>query len=427
MSPGSPSTPTLLRPDPQPPHDDIPPAPPPPPAALWTEPGTAAFRRTSLALFLAGFSSFSLIYAVQPLLPNLAAEFHLSPSESSLVLSVTTGFLAFAILCAGALSESVGRRGLMFISMAGAALLHLGCAITPDWHMMLVLRALEGFVLGGVPAVAMAYLAEEIHPRALGSAMGLYVGGTGLGAMLGRVGIGVLTEFTSWRVALGTLGLIDLISALGFFLLLPASRNFVRKPRAALAHHCDAWLKHVRSPGLPLLFVMGFLGLGVFVSTFNYMTFRLVAAPYNFSHAQISAIFTVLLFGVVSSSVAGWMADRFGRGSVLVAGVLIMVAGMLLSLLPSLAGVIGGVVAVTIGFFIAHSVASGWVGLMAVGNKGYASSLYLLAYYLGSSTMGSAGGWFWAEGGWPMVAGFNSVLLAIALVISCRLWRIDRC
>jgi len=396
------------------------------PVIVGAEPGAAAFRRISVALFLAGFSTFSLIYAVQPLLPNLAAEFHVSATESALALSATTGLLAFAILCASALSEAVGRRGLMFASMTGAAALHLGSAVAPDWHTMLALRALEGLVLGGVPAVAMTYLAEEIHPKALGSAMGLYVGGTAFGAMMGRVSMGLLTEVTSWRVAFEILGLLDLVVALGFILLLPASRNFRRKQHVTLAYHAQAWLGHLRRPGLPALFLTGFLVLGVFVATFNYLTFRLSAAPYGFSPSQISVLFTAFLFGVVASPIAGRMADRFSRGTVLGVGVLIMLGGMALSLLPTLSGLIAGVIAVTIGFFIAHAVASGWVGRLAATHKGHAASLYLLSYYLGSSTMGLAAGWAWAAGGWGAVAGFNGALLLVALAAAWRLRRLER-
>ena len=391
------------------------------PAVLWIDRGTPSYWRACAALFLAGFSTFSLLYAVQPLLPNFTTEFGVNASGASLSLSLTTGFLAFSILCAGAFSESVGRRGLMFASMFGGACLHIGAALAPTWSVFLVLRALEGFVLGGVPAVAMAYLAEEIHPRALGSTMGLYVGGTAFGGMMGRLGIGALTEVASWRVALGALGVLDLIAAIGFVLLLPSSRNFVRQSGVNGRYHAKAWLGHLRNPHMPLLFAIGFLVLGVFVATFNYLTFRLSAAPYNLSPTQISLIFVVFLFGVVSSSTAGRLADRFGRGPVLVAGVSIMMIGIALTLLHSIIGMIAGVIGVTIGFFVAHSVASGWVGRVANGAKGHAASLYLLAYYLGSSCLGSTGGWFWSTGGWPAVAGFNAVLLLLAMAVALRL------
>lgn len=388
--------------------------------------GTPAYRRISIALFLAGFSTFSLIYSVQPLLPNLVDTFGVTPSQSSLALSLSTGCLAFAILCAGALGERFSRRRLMCASMIAAALLQIACALTPSWHLLLALRALEGLALGGVPAIAMAYLAEEIHPRSLGAAMGIYVGGTGVGGMMGRVGMGVVTEFTSWRVALGVLGLIGLLAAIGFVRLLPASRNFVPQRGMSFAQHRKAWLGHLTTRGMPLLFLIGFLTLGVQVAMFNYLTFRLSGAPYNLSEGQISAMFVVFLFGVAASTLAGSLADRHGRGPVLIIGVLTIALGVALTMVSNLPVIVAGVVAVTVGFFITHTVASGWVGRMAVGSKGHASSLYLLAYYVGSSVLGTLGGLFWSAGQWPAVAGFAAVLLVIALGGALRLAWIER-
>src|SRR5258708_27612034 len=81
-----------------------------------------AMARISLALFMAGFATFSLIYSAQPLLPEFTAEFGVDPATSSLALSLTTGCLAVSILCVGALSETWGRRGLMFASICGAGI-----------------------------------------------------------------------------------------------------------------------------------------------------------------------------------------------------------------------------------------------------------------------------------------------------------------
>ena len=320
----------------------------------WTERGSQAYRRVSLALFLAGFATFSLLYCVQPLLPAFARDFRVSPEESSLALSLTTGFLAIAILCASAVSEVVGRRGLMFASLVGAAILNMADAVAPGWQTLLIARALEGFVLGGVPAVAMAYLAEEIHPRGLGLSMGLYIGGNAFGGMFGRVIIGALTQFASWRVALGAMGLLDLMAAIGFFVLLPVSRNFVRQPRFKPEYHMAAWYGHLRPGPLPLLFLIGCLLQGAFTTVYNYAGFRLTGAPYNLSDTEISLIFLVYLFGMVSSGVAGALSDRHGRGPVLIAGIAIAGIGVGLTLLQPVTAIICGVALLTIGFFIGH-------------------------------------------------------------------------
>ncbi|MDR5762778.1 MFS transporter [Caballeronia sp. LZ035] len=386
-------------------------------------PSSSAYRRIALALFLAGFSTFSLLYCVQPLLPAFAREFGIGAAASSLSLSLSTGFLAVSILCAGALSERVGRRGLMFASMTSAALFNLLAASASSWDLMLVWRALEGFTLGGVPAVAMAYLAEEIAPEGLGFSMGLYVGGTAFGGMIGRIGMSALEQYFSWRTAMSTIGVVDLLAALAFVMLLPPSRRFVKRTDLTLRHHLRLWQAQLLHTRLPFVFAIGFLVMGAFVTVYNYAGFRLIAPPFNLDSTQCGLIFGAYLFGMVSSSSAGALADKLGRAPVLISGVVVLAAGLALTLSTSLVAVIVGIVLVTIGFFITHSVASGWVGRLAGSAKGHAASLYLLAYYAGSSVLGSIGGAFWQHGAWPAVAAYVAVLLVLCLCVALRVIR----
>lgn len=384
-------------------------------------PATRAYWSVSVALFLAGFSTFSLLYCVQPLLPIFAQQFHVGAAQSSLVLSLTTAFLALSIILVGALSENWGRRELMFISMLLAAGLNVAVAFVPGWHSLLVIRAAEGFVLGGVPAVAMAYLAEEIDASGLGLSMGIYVGGTAFGGMVGRVGMSYLYEQFSWQTAIITIGVIDLFAAVGFFMLLPPSRRFVRRKSFDLIFHLDAWRQHVLNTRLPWVFLMGFVVMGVFVTIYNYAGFRLMQRPYALSQTQIGLIFTAYIFGIAASSLAGGLADKLGRRQVLFYGLSISVIGLLLTLLTPLWLIVLGIIFVTVGFFMTHSVASGWVGLLAQGNKGHASALYLLAYYLGSSVLGSAGGTVWQCYSWNGVVLFCVILLVVGFAAACAL------
>jgi YNFM family putative membrane transporter len=379
--------------------------------------GTAEFRRMRLALFLGGFSTFSLLYCVQPLLPEFVATFHVSPAESALALSLSTGMLAVAIMAAATFSQALGRRGLMFASMGLAALLNLAAALAPSWPLLLLARALEGLVLGGVPAVAMAYVGEEMEPRDLGSAMGLYVAGTAFGGMMGRVGMGVLTEFGSWRWAMGVIALLDLAAAVAFISLLPRSRHFVQQKGFNPRLHLLAWGENLRNPDLVRLFAIGFTATAMFVTVFNYAGFRLRAWPYHLTQTGSSLIFLVYGFGIVASPFAGRLADRHGRRLPLLAGFTTMAGGVALTLCRPLPLLVLGVALVTAGFFATHSVASGGVGRLAGVAKGHATSLYMLFYYLGASLVGLAGGWFWQHGGWMGVAALASgVAFAGALV-----------
>ncbi len=388
--------------------------------------GSAAYQRIVLALFCSGFATFSLLYCVQPLLPAFAHEFNIGAASASLALSLSTGLLALSILLAGMVSERYGRKELMFASLATAACCNLLAGVAPTWHLILAARALEGLALGGVPAVAMAYLAEEIDARGLGFAMGLYVGGNAFGGMMGRVSMSMLAESYGWRSAMLVIGALDLVLAIAFVMLLPKSRNFVRNGTLRLRDHLALWQRHLSHARLPLTFGIAALNMGIFVTSYNYAGFRLMSPPFSLSATVTGLIFSAYLFGMVSSSWAGALADRYGRAPLVGTGIGISCAGLFLTCTSWLPLVITGIVLLTIGFFTTHSAASSWVGRMAKEGKGHAASLYLLAYYLGGSVLGSAGGWFWEHSGWNAVAAFMLLQVVTAAWLARRLWQQGR-
>jgi len=388
-------------------------------------------NRISLALFLAGFATFSLLYAAQPVLPDLVRTFQIQPATSSLALSLATGSLAVAIVMAGAWSEGRDRKRLMLASIVLAALLNLLAAWLPSWPGVLVARTLSGLALGGVPAVAMAHLADELPPDALGRSMGLYVAGTAFGGMSGRMGVSLLSDGWGWRVGLSGVALVALLAAVAFAWLLPAARPPAGRSagseptpdRMGWSAHIQAWRTHWHTPGIAGLVGIAFLGMGSFVTVYNYIGFHLMAAPYHLSAATLSLVFLAYVFGIGSSSLAGTLQQRWGRGPVMGTGLALCLLGLLLSLSTPLALVVAGVVVLTFGFFLAHAVASGWVGSKARAFKGHAASLYLLAYYIGSSVMGSLGGLAWQAGQWTGVAAFTAALLVLALLCARHVMR----
>jgi YNFM family putative membrane transporter len=270
----------------------------------------------------------------------------------------------------------------------------------------------------------MAYLAEEVAPSDLGFAMGLYIGGSAFGGMAGRVMAGLVADHTDWRIAMVVVGALGIAAAVLFVSSLPVSRHFTPRRGGGWQAAREGIATPLAVVNLLSLFALGFLLMGGFVTIYNYAGFRLLAPPYSLSQSVISAIFTVYVVGIFASALFGRLADRYGRGAMLCVGVGTMLLGTLLSLASPLALVVAGVVLATFGFFAAHSVASGWVGQLARGYKAQAASLYLLAYYLGSSVLGSVGGKCWELGGWDGVAGMISALLVLGLALALRLYAV---
>jgi YNFM family putative membrane transporter len=379
--------------------------------------GTPEFRRTNLALFSAGFATFALLYCVQPLMPVFARDFGVSAARSSLSLSLTTGILAPAMIFAGAISESRGRKPMMVASLLASSVLMILSAFARSWNVFLLTRALAGLAFAGLPAISMAYLSEEVDPGSIGLAMGLAIGGNGLGGMVGRLVTAYITDVLSWRWAVGAIGALGVVATGIFWRTLPPSRHFVPRPLRAGALARTFW-EQLRNSRLAPLFAIGFLLMGAFVTTYNYATYHLLQPPYSLSQTAAGLIFTVYLLGIVASAWVGARADRVGRERMLLLMVVLMLAGVGLTLLRPLPFVVAGVAVVTVGFFGGHSVASSWIGLRAHTAKAQASALYLFFYYMGSSVAGAVGGLFWDAAGWRGVAGYVTALLLVALAMA---------
>lgn len=386
------------------------------PSADLIHRGTPEFRRINLALFSAGFATFALLYCVQPLMPVFARDFNVSAAQSSLSLSLTTGLLAPAMIVAGALSESRGRKSMMVASLGASALLTIFSGLAPHWGLFLATRALAGITFAGLPAISMAYLSEEVHPGSIGLAMGLAIGGNGLGGMIGRLITSFITDLLSWRYALGAIGLLGLVATVIFWRTLPSSRHFVARPPRIGALLRTFW-EQLHDTKLIGLYAVGFLLMGSFVTTYNYVSYHLLDAPYHLSQSAVGLIFIVYLVGIFASAWIGGRADRVGRAKMLLSMAGLMLIGVGLTLFRPLVLVIAGIATITFGFFGGHSVASSWVGLRAQHAKAQAAALYLFFYYVGSSVAGAVGGVFWGAWRWIGVTGFVATMLIAALTI----------
>ena len=391
-------------------------------SSVYIEAGSGEFWSANVALFAAAFSTFALLYCVQPLLPELARAFRISPTESSLALSIPTAGLGIGLLFGGSLAEVLGRKSVMCASLIASATLTILAAVAPGWPLFLVARALAGIALSGLPAVAMAYVSEEFHPGASGLAMGLYIGGTGIGGMTGRLIAGFLADAFSWRRALGGIGGIALCLSVLFLALLPRSRHFIAH-EPSVPELLTTAKGHLHDGGLIRLYVMGFVLMGSNVSLFNYIAFRLVDPPYRLTQSEVGLIYLVYVFGVASSPWAGHLAGRRGSRAVLWVLVVVMLAGVIITLADPLWLVIAGFSVISFGFFGAHTVASAWIGRRAGTGKALAASLYLFFYYAGASILGTATGKAWSSEGWVGVAASIILVLAAGSLISVRMRR----
>jgi predicted MFS family arabinose efflux permease len=372
------------------------------------------YRRVLAALLCGGIATFAQLYSPQGILPEVASTLRITPDQSALLISAATIGLAAGVLPWSWLADRIGRLRAMNCSLIAATLLGFAVAFSPTFGGILALRVAEGFALGGLPALAIAYLQEEIEPRHAAIAAGTYVAGTTVGGLLGRIVAAPVAAWLGWRWGIGTVVALATVATICFLLMAPRPRGFrPEAPRHSLARLVGA---HLRSPAMLALYAQAFLLMGGFVTIYNYLAFRLSAPPFDLAPTITALLFLAYLAGTWSSRRAGGVASGRGRLPVLLVSIAVMVAGVLLTLVPAVVPILIGLVVLTIGFFGAHSVASGWTAAQATVGRAQATSLYTLFYYLGSSVIGWAGGVVYLHAGWTATA---LAVAALALVAGC--------
>ncbi len=385
--------------------------------------GTPAFRRVAVAMLAGGVATFGLLYCPQALLPALSRAYAITPAQASLTVSVTTLALGCAMLVSAVISDRVGRKNVMIVSLLAAAVLGLGCALAPSFETLVVMRGLEGFALGGFPAIALSYAIEEIDSSSLGLITGMMVGGNGLGGMTGRLTTAFFAGEGAWRIGLGLVSVVAMLAALLLWRLLPPSRHFVMR-RRALGQTFTAYRNVLGDVGLGMLNVAGFMFLGANMTMYNYLAYRLEAAPF-FLSAQIAGwVYLMYVIGPFGSMFFGLLSDRLGRRGVTWMAALSMLVGALLTLAPSLPLTFAGVALLTFSFFGVASVLNAWVGIRGGDDRAHASSVYMCFYYAGGAVIGTLAGLIFHASGWTAVILVDALCILVGLTLSLIMIRV---
>lgn len=381
-----------------------------------------AWWRATLALCLGSMLVFINLYAPQPLLPDLRESYQVSTLVIGLVMSLTTLTLAASLLFYGPLSDAIGRGSIMRLSLLCAALVTLLLGWVSNIDGLLALRAIQGLVLGGLPAVAIAWMGDEFDPAAIAPAVGLYIAANTLGGIGGRVLGGSIGDWQGPDVAFIAIGILSLMGVVVFWKLLPKATAFCPR-RFRLSRATASLAGHLHNPLLMGAYLVSGLNFLVFINQYSYMTFRMAEAPFDLDARWLGLLFLTYLGGTLGSSLSARVASRLSATGNMIVGILIMMIGTAITLFPVLGLIVLGLTVSAFGFFLCHATASGWVGRQATRDRGSASALYLVFYYLGASLgpLWMEPFWLWAR--WPGIALGSWLMMLITLSLAIWLRR----
>lgn len=379
----------------------------------YIQANTPIYWRTIFIIFLGSMAAFGAEYCVQPLIPVIAKEFALAPASASLAVSAGLFGMALAMLFIAVIGPRLNRKKITAASLFLAAAVTIIIGLSSNFHLILILRFLQGVILAAFPSLMIAYINEEFEPSSVGSVLGIYIGANAIGGLAGRLIVSIMADFFSWRTGLILIGLLYLIIAVAVGLFLPKSHH---KKTAAAFKISQIITNIFADRKLLLIYLIAFCAMGSFVSVYNFITYVLLHAPYNLSQTFIGCLFCTYLVGSFSSAYMGKKTYLWGNGKVIGISALLMLTGIAITVLMPLLCKITGLVIFTFGFFGCHSGACGWVGRLNQGDKAISSSLYMFFYYAGASALGTLGGIFLEHYGWNGV-----VVMVAACEIICLL------
>jgi len=365
------------------------------------------------ALNFATVAVYADLYIPQPLLPLLSTEFGVRPATAGLTISVSVLMIALASFLYGSLSDSVGRKPVMVSSCLLLALPTLACAFATSFRSLLLFRALQGLLMPGVTAVAVAYIGDYYSGADLGPRVGGWIAASVAGGLTGRVLSGFLAAAFDWRAPFVFFGGLTLLGAAAIGRALPKG---TAGESVRLAEAYRGMFRHFRNRRLVGSFLIGATVFFAFIGVFTYLPYYLTADPFRLSTALVSSVYLVYVAGVFTSIAIGRIAHRKGSRPVMAAGFLIAIAAVLSTLPHSLPAIIAALVVLCVGMFTVQSTAPAFVNANARGGKGAAGSLYVTFYYVGASLGSVLPGYAFQVWGWPGVAAACIGALLVGLV-----------
>jgi predicted MFS family arabinose efflux permease len=294
-------------------------------------------------------------------------------------------------------------------------------AMAESLNQLIIWRFMHGLLLPPIFAVTIAYIGDEYPPAEANGVFGVYAAFSAVGGFLGRFVPGMLTQYVGWRGGFLVLAAGSVICLLMVMLLLTPERKFVAAGNFGTS--LRQMLAHLRNPRLVETYAVGFGVLFNFIATFTYLSFHLAAPPFNRSPAFLGSVFVVYLVGSLASLWLGRAIALLGRRNFVLCVLAVWAAGMLASLLPSVAAVVLTLVLASTCGILTQASSTSFVAITAKTGTSAAVGLYVMWFYIG----GTFGGWLpglaYEAGGWPYSLVLVLGMLAMQAIIVAKFWK----
>ena len=286
----------------------------------------AAFIAALLGWALDAFDFFLLTFVLTDIAKDFSTPGHVvKVSEVSVALTLTLAARPLGALVFGRLADHFGRRPILMIDVGLYSVLAIASAFSPNLTVLLILRCLFGFAMGGEWGIGSSLVMESIPAKSRGVVSGILQEGYPMGFFLAAIA-NLFLPAIGWR------GLLAL-GALPALLILYIRRNVPESPaweagrrNAKLNGQLHGnFLLAMRGKWLFLAYVV------VMMTAFNFLSHgtqdlypTFLKKQHHFTPAVVTTLTIVLNLGaVVGGLIFGTLSERIGRRKAIVLAALL--------------------------------------------------------------------------------------------------------
>jgi len=359
------------------------------------------------------------LYYAQPLLHQVALDFHTGSGLASLIITATQVGYAAGLLLIVPLGDLYVRRVLVVRIFAVAAVALVACAVAPDiWIFGLASVAVGAASVAG--QVMIPFAADLAPAERRGRVVARIMTGLLLGILLARTVSGLVAEVAGWRSVYWLSAGLMVVFAAVLWRALPTEGPRPRMRYGSLVASSLRLL--VDEPVLRRRAWHGACAFACFSVLWTTIAFLLSGAPYHYSSALIGLFGLVGAAGILAANLAGKLADADrSTASTLVAGVLLIGSfGLLWFGRTSLAALIAGIVVLDVGTQGMQITNQAIIYALRPDARSRINSAYMVCYFVGGAVGSVTAGVLFAADGWSGVcllgAGFGLLTGTLAVV-----------
>mgnify|MGYP003342044613 CR=1 FL=1 len=377
----------------------------------------------ALRAFTIGLTAFLTVvdlFATQAILPSLTVAYGVSPAAMGFAVNASTIGMAAGGLAVALFGRRIDRRRGILIGLALLSLPTALLAAMPDLPLFTALRVVQGLCMSTAFALTLAYLGEHTSAADTASAFAAYITGNVASNLFGRLLAAGVVDHFGLSANFWVFAALNLSGAVLVWFTVERTRP-MQQMDMSHASPLSSFLVHLANPALRATFAIGFLILFAFIGTFTYVNFVLVGPTIGVGMMMLGTVYFVFLPSVITTPLAGRVANRFGTRPTLIAAFALAALGLPLLLGDSFPALLLGLSLVAVGTFFAQATATGFVGRAATSDRGSASGLYLASYFLGGLAGSAVLGQIFDRLGWTACVIGIGVALALGALLGLRL------